>query len=497
MITSETFRTEAIGDGIVTRFNRTFPVQNKNHVRIILTDTDGASTDLTVDVDYTVNGVGETASTANWNMDLAVAPPDGYRVTVIPNLPLTQLTDYENQGGFFADTHERSFDYLTLIDQQLLEKLQRCLSFPAADPSSSVGEFPGVESRKGKLLGFDSETGQPQMVEPSIATPGFETVETGNIAPQAVTAAKIANATITAAKIVLNTITNALLAQVASKTVKGRTSAGTGNVEDLTMAQLTADLSLMGQASAGAGGAKGLVPASSAGDQEKYLRADRSWGVPNRALTTFGVYTPGTSNFVVPANVTEIEYEVLGGGGAGGGVSAASYRCGGSGSGGTYAKGRLTGLTPGATIVVTVGAGGTGSSNANGGAGGQSSLGAYVICPGGLGGTANAITNTDGYNSTAPGAAASGSASAPISARGSHGFSEGSQVSVGVYTYAGFGGSSALFPGPRVALPSSGSSSAGTDATNPGCGGTGAGNGSGANAQKGGDGGPGLVVIKY
>lgn len=79
-----------------------------------------------------------------------------------------------------------------------------------------------------------------------------------------------------AATIANNAVTNAKLAQVATATFKGRTTSGTGNVEDLTTAQATALLDVMG-ANSGSGAIKGLVPASAAGDQAKFLRADATW----------------------------------------------------------------------------------------------------------------------------------------------------------------------------------------------------------------------------
>lgn len=68
-------------------------------------------------------------------------------------------------------------------------------------------------------------------------------------------------------------ITNAKLANMATQTFKGRTTAGTGDPEDLTATQATALLNVM-VGDSGAGGAKGLVPAQVAGDSTKFLRGD-------------------------------------------------------------------------------------------------------------------------------------------------------------------------------------------------------------------------------
>src|SRR6202034_215098 len=63
-----------------------------------------------------------------------------------------------------------------------------------------------------------------------------------------------------------------------------------------------------------------------------------------------------SGNFVVPTGVTSIEVE-LWAGGSGSWASVVGYT-GGGGSGGGYARKRITGLTPGSTVAVTIGAGG-------------------------------------------------------------------------------------------------------------------------------------------
>lgn len=76
-----------------------------------------------------------------------------------------------------------------------------------------------------------------------------------------------------AATIAGNAVTNAKLADVASGTLKGRATAGTGDPEDLTGAQATALLDVFGAA------AKGLAPASGGGTAN-FLRADGTWASP-------------------------------------------------------------------------------------------------------------------------------------------------------------------------------------------------------------------------
>ncbi len=76
-----------------------------------------------------------------------------------------------------------------------------------------------------------------------------------------------------AATIASDAVTNAKLANVATATLKGRTTAGTGDPEDLTGTQATALLDTF------TSGAKGLVPASGGGTTN-FLRADGTFAAP-------------------------------------------------------------------------------------------------------------------------------------------------------------------------------------------------------------------------
>lgn len=71
-----------------------------------------------------------------------------------------------------------------------------------------------------------------------------------------------------------NAVTNAKAAQVATGTIKGRVTAGTGNVEDLTGTQATTLLDTFTSA------LKGLVPASGGGTTT-FLRADGTFATPS------------------------------------------------------------------------------------------------------------------------------------------------------------------------------------------------------------------------
>lgn len=73
------------------------------------------------------------------------------------------------------------------------------------------------------------------------------------------------------------------LQQISTGSFVGRTTAGTGNIQELTAAQATALLNAF-VGDSGSGGTKGLVPAPSSGDAGKYLDGDGTFTTTNTAF---------------------------------------------------------------------------------------------------------------------------------------------------------------------------------------------------------------------
>lgn len=72
-----------------------------------------------------------------------------------------------------------------------------------------------------------------------------------------------------------NVVTNAMLAQIATARIKGRVTAATGNVEDLTGTQVTTLLDTFTST------LKGLVPSPGSVGSTRFLREDGTWVVPS------------------------------------------------------------------------------------------------------------------------------------------------------------------------------------------------------------------------
>ncbi len=108
-----------------------------------------------------------------------------------------------------------------------------------------------------------------------------------------------------------NVVANSMLAQTSSQTFKGRTSAGTGNVEDLTTAQATAMLNTF------TASAQGLVPASGGGTST-FLRADGTFAAPSsgsgyRNLITTNADVTSNSTANTLTDVTGLAFNVVAG----------------------------------------------------------------------------------------------------------------------------------------------------------------------------------------
>ncbi len=189
-----------------------------------------------------------------------------------------------------------------------------------------------------------------------------------------------------------------------------------------------------------------------------------------------------SGTFVVPQGVTRLRVTVIGGGGAGG--THATIPSGGGGAGG-QAITILTGMTPGTSVPVTVGAGGvalTGGATGSGGVGGTSSFGVYLSATGGQGGGGGSVSTT----------AAGGGGGSGVG---------------GLINYAGSMGTDSIIPAARGGDgggPGGGRGTTGLVAgiAAPGYGGGGGGGGASSTSgtgtgASGGNGGAGLVIVEY
>lgn len=146
------------GDGLATAFPFPYLVFKANDLLVLLiTDVTGVGVIQVLTTDYAVSGLNvDTGGT----ITMVVAPPVGTTLLILRDPLAIQETDLKNQGPFKALTHEKAFDRSRMIDQKLLEQLDRSLKIPIAENGSpSLVELPPLAQRLGLFLRFDPVTG--------------------------------------------------------------------------------------------------------------------------------------------------------------------------------------------------------------------------------------------------------------------------------------------------------------------------------------------------
>ena len=123
---------------------------------------------LTLTTNYTVtinaNGTG--------SVTLVVAATGADTITIVGDRAIQRATDFVTGGDLFANTLNDEFDSLVIFAQQVDEKADRGLKAPVTDPTDVNMVLPVKASRKGKVLAFDSTSGDP------VAGPALDAVTT-------------------------------------------------------------------------------------------------------------------------------------------------------------------------------------------------------------------------------------------------------------------------------------------------------------------------------
>ena len=149
------------GAGTTGPFTVGFRFLDASHLRVVRADSLGEH-ELVLNTDYTVAGTGNPTG----SVTLLAVLPVGQTLTIVRNVPQTQEANYVQNDDFPAESHEDALDKLTMITQQLNNKLGRAITFPVSDGSGLSTEMPVIAERANKLLSFDA-LGNPVAVAPS------------------------------------------------------------------------------------------------------------------------------------------------------------------------------------------------------------------------------------------------------------------------------------------------------------------------------------------
>lgn len=160
-----------LGNDITVDFPFNFKVFGADEV-LVVQEKAGVEAVLELSADYTVSlNVDQEAAPGGVVTLLAGPLASGETLTLASALAPLQPVDLTNQGGFYPRVINGSLDRLTILIQQLSERLSRTLVAPISDGSVGFGDLPGVSIRRGAVLAFDEVTGAPR-VGPRIAAVG-------------------------------------------------------------------------------------------------------------------------------------------------------------------------------------------------------------------------------------------------------------------------------------------------------------------------------------
>lgn len=141
-----------LGSGSTGPFVFGYRVIAKTDIEVTKVAADGTRTTLTeAGGDFTATLVDGGLSGVSITTTDAVA--SGETLVIEGNTPIKQEVDYANQGEFFPETHETSYDRLTLISQELNERQDRSLRMV---PETSLSEILVDDPAAGAFLKWNA-----------------------------------------------------------------------------------------------------------------------------------------------------------------------------------------------------------------------------------------------------------------------------------------------------------------------------------------------------
>jgi hypothetical protein len=130
-----TYRNDYVGNGSVDEYNYNFKIFDESELLVIQRDALYVETELVLNTDYTVAGVG--IKTGGSITLLAGNLPLNESLSIIGRSVIEQQNNIGNQGAFYPEVIEEQFDKDVIIAQQQQEQIGRSISIARSVPSSS------------------------------------------------------------------------------------------------------------------------------------------------------------------------------------------------------------------------------------------------------------------------------------------------------------------------------------------------------------------------
>nr|DAF73335.1 MAG TPA: tail fiber protein [Caudoviricetes sp.] len=132
LVSNEISKNQYVGDGSVTEFAYTFPILDSTHIEVYrqLSTETAFKAKLVPAEEYTVEGAG---AENGGKVVFKTAPSSGTKLSILRNVPVTQLYQYQELDSFPAESHENALAKLTMICQEIDERLDRAIVVSPTD----------------------------------------------------------------------------------------------------------------------------------------------------------------------------------------------------------------------------------------------------------------------------------------------------------------------------------------------------------------------------
>lgn len=182
-----------------------FPFFSLDDIKVIVTTSSGTDTTLTRGSGtgtFAVNGTAVDDGFSGGNITLGDTYDNTHTYTIFRDITIQRTSDFPTSGPFNIASLNTELDKLTAITQQNNNNFERSVKLSDSDATASL-TIPSASARPNKYLGFDG-AGNLAALSGTGATIG--TIDTANIADDAIEQSKIADNAVGADQIAANSV---------------------------------------------------------------------------------------------------------------------------------------------------------------------------------------------------------------------------------------------------------------------------------------------------
>jgi len=182
-----------------------FPFFSLDDIKVIVTTSSGTDTTLTRGSGtgtFAVNGTAVDDGFSGGNITLGDTYDNTHTYTIFRDITIQRTSDFPTSGPFNISSLNTELDKLTAITQQNNNNFERSIKLTDSDATASL-TIPSASDRPNKYLGFDG-AGNLAALSGTGATIG--TIDTANIADDAIEQSKIADNAVGADQIAANSV---------------------------------------------------------------------------------------------------------------------------------------------------------------------------------------------------------------------------------------------------------------------------------------------------